>query len=150
MYFMWEEVLYHAESIDTLKFKMDAIFKMTAPNNFLMHCCIPSVFRLTELSTYVSIMCMTCENSSTDSEQDMEVFWAAFHASKIQPTDINSPIDISVLLPLFDDDSKSPAMIKHAMNIIKDSVVFLNPGQVPLFAVAKIIQWNVPQTHREN
>jgi hypothetical protein len=61
------------------------------------------------------------------------------------------------LLPLFDDDSKSPAMIKHAMNIIKDSVDFLNPGQVPviacdqpLFAVVKIIQWNFPQTLGED
>ena len=41
-------------------------------------------------------------------------------------------------------------MIKHAMNIIEDSVDFLNPGQVPvivcdqsLFAVTKIIQGNL-------
>ena len=111
----------------------------------------------TESSMYGSIVYDVYENSSTDSEQDMGVSWAAFHASKIQPTDINSPIDISVLLPLFDHDSKSPAMIKHAMNIIKDSVDFLYPGQVrviacdqPLFAVAKIIQWNFPQTHGED
>jgi len=107
--------------------------------------------------TWLDHVSDVCENSSTDSEQDMKVSWAAFHASKIQPTDTNTPIDISALLPLFADDSKSPAMIKHAMNIIKTAVDFLNPGQVPviacdqpLFAVAKIIQWNFPQTHGED
>lgn len=43
------------------------------------------------------------------------------------------------------------------MIIIKTAVDFLNPGHVPviacdqpLFAVAKIIQWNFPETHGED
>lgn len=52
---------------------------------------------------------------------------------------------------------KSVAMIKHSMNIVKESVNHLNPGQVPvvtldqpLFALAKEIQWYYPDTHAEN
>lgn len=51
--------------------------------------------------------------------------------------------------PLFPDQAKSIAMIRHAMDIIKLSVNHLNPGQVPVialdqppFAVGKEIQWN--------
>lgn len=48
-------------------------------------------------------------------------------------------------------------MIKHSMNIVKQSVNHLNPEQTPvvaldqpLFAVAKEIQWYYPETHGED
>ena len=48
-------------------------------------------------------------------------------------------------------------MIRHGMNVINDVVQHLNPGQTPvvamdqpLFALAKIIQWNMPETHGED
>ena len=60
------------------------------------------------------------------------------------------------MLPLFDDQAKSPAMIKHAMDVIKKAVEHLNPGQVPviaadqpLYALAKQILWTWPETHGE-
>lgn len=64
---------------------------------------------------------------------------------------------ISALLPLFPDQSKSIAIIRHAMVVIKLFVEQLNPGQVPviafdlpLFAVAKEIQWLWPSDYGEN
>ena len=84
-------------------------------------------------------------DSEDDIQQDMEVCWAAFHVSK---TDQNPP-DISSLLPLFPEKASSPAMIRHAMDIVKENVDFLNPGQTsviafdqPLYTLAKQIQWN--------
>lgn len=91
-----------------------------------------------------------------ESQPDMNISWAAFHASESE-TLAEKPTDLTAMLPLFPEEAKSPAMIKHAMDIIKQSVHFLNPGQVPviacdqpLFALAKTIQWNWPETHGEN
>lgn len=83
------------------------------------------------------------------------IAWAAFHSSA-QPQR-NFDVSIASLLPLFSDDSKSVAMIRHSMDVIKRSVEHLNPGQVPvitvdqpLFAIAKSIQWNWPESYGEN
>ena len=64
---------------------------------------------------------------------------------------------ISSLLPLFTESSKSAAMMYHSMNIGKQAVQHLNPGQVPfitvdqpLFALAKKIQWNFPDVFGED
>ena len=53
------------------------------------------------------------------------------------------------MLPLFKEDSKSVAMIKHSMNVVQQATSFLNPGQTTviafdqtLYAIAKTIQWN--------
>lgn len=69
------------------------------------------------------------------------VSWGAFHASRSQQKD-HTP-GISSLLPLFHESSKSPAMMKHAMDLVMQAVKFLNPGQIPvitadqpLFAIA--------------
>ena len=55
--------------------------------------------------------------------------------------------DVSVLLPLFQKSSKSPAMIKHGIDIIKTAVHKVNKGQTPvivfdqpLYALAKKVQ----------
>jgi hypothetical protein len=47
-------------------------------------------------------------------------------------------------------------MIKHGMDVIKQTITFLNPGQVPvlvmdqpLFAIAKLIQWKWPDIYGE-
>ncbi|KAK0055322.1 hypothetical protein Bpfe_015336 [Biomphalaria pfeifferi] len=78
----------------------------------------------------------------------------AFHASKSQQNDLPHQ---EYLLPLFHQSSKSPAMRKHAMDLVMQAVKFLNPGQIPvitadqpLFAIAKQIQWKCPEFYREN
>ena len=52
----------------------------------------------------------------------------------------------------FEEQSKSVAMTRHSMNMIKASVDMLNPGQSPvvafdqpLYAIAKQIQWNMAE-----
>ena len=90
-----------------------------------------------------------------ESEQDMKVSWSAYHASSMV-TNTDSPVDITALLALFQDEAKSPSMIKHALNVVKQAVEFLNLNQVPvvacdqpLYATAKLVQWNYPKTHGE-
>lgn len=83
------------------------------------------------------------------------VSWGTFHSSD---EDLQSrPSVISALLPLLPNEAKSVALIKHSMNIVKQSVDHLNPEQTPvvaldqpLFAVAKEIQWHYPETHGED
>jgi hypothetical protein len=86
---------------------------------------------------------------------DDPIAWAAFHSSAQPPR--NFDVTITTLLPLFPDDSKSVAMIRHSMDVIKRAVEHVNPGQVPvitvdqpLFAIAKIIQWNWPESYGED
>ena len=88
-------------------------------------------------------------------ENDEFISWAAFHASN-QPETAYEPTVVS-LLPMFQENAHSVAMILHAMNIIKSAVHHVNPEQVPvvtldqpLFAIAKQIQWNWPDTHGED
>ena len=64
--------------------------------------------------------------------------------------------DLSVLLPLFLEESKSAAMIRHGMDVIKQAVYFLNSNQIPvmacdqpLYALAKQIQWNWKSSYGE-
>ena len=81
--------------------------------------------------------------------------WSAYHASKALHTDI--PNTIISLLPLLTEKVNTVATILHGMNVAHAAVQHVNPGQVPvvvmdlpLFAIAKKIQWNRPQTHGEN
>ena len=57
--------------------------------------------------------------------------WAAFHAS-VQPHPMD-PIALISLLPLLPEKAATIAMIKHGMNILKQTTNYLNPGQTPLW-----------------
>jgi hypothetical protein len=55
------------------------------------------------------------------------------------------------------EKADSPAIVKHGMDILKKITKHLNPGQTPvlacdcpIFAFYKKIQWNFPQSHRED
>ena len=61
------------------------------------------------------------------------VSWGAFHSCDLSSSPTASAL--SALLPLFPDQAKSIAMIRHAVDIIKLSVNHLNPGQVPVIAL---------------
>ena len=78
--------------------------------------------------------------------------WAAYHAcySEVEVSSHRK----SYLLPLFHEDSKSIAMLRHGIDIVKKTVDFLNPGQVPiitayqpLYEVCKQIQWRWPRCY---
>ena len=87
-------------------------------------------------------------------QQDAIIAWAAYHALQ-QPPMEDSP-SICALLPLFYEKAATPAMIKHGMDVQKQAIKYLNPGQIPvttfdqpLFALAKYVQWKWPATHGE-
>ena len=87
-------------------------------------------------------------------EKDV-VAWSAYHASKEILSDNVQPA-LTQLLPLFYEKAATAAMVKHGMDMLKKATQFLNPGQIsvisldaPLFALAKLVQWNWPQTHGE-
>ena len=99
---------------------------------------------------------MVVDESDDNTPQDVNISWSAFHASNAEH-DPEEPPDIRALLPLFAEKATSPAMIVHAMDIIKQNIDFLNPGQTPviafdqpLFALAKQIQWNWPNPYGEH
>ena len=95
---------------------------------------------------------------SLDSEaDDLNLTWAAYHSSNLETQDRETPVDISALLPLFEDQAKSVAMIKHSMTIVRKTTNYLNPGQTPviacaqpLYALAKQIQWTWPDRYGEH
>ena len=90
------------------------------------------------------------DESDNHGDEDDVISWAAYQlVQKLHS-------DISVLLPLFRDDLKSPAMIKHAMNVIQKAVRYLNENQTPviafyqpLYAIAKQIQWKWSSKYEE-
>jgi NAD-dependent SIR2 family protein deacetylase len=55
------------------------------------------------------------------------ISWAAYHAS-LQPQTSESNVALTSLLPLFHDEAKSVAMIRHAMDVVKTAVDILNPA----------------------
>ena len=70
------------------------------------------------------------------------------------PTEID--VALSSMLPLFHNQAKSVAMIRHSMDIVKKAVNILNPGQVPVmtcdqphYTLAKQIQSTCPATRGE-
>ena len=58
----------------------------------------------------------------------MAMSWSAFHANSIESQKLHA--DLSALLPLFEEDFKSPAMIRHALDVIKEAVVYSNGKQI--------------------
>ena len=89
------------------------------------------------------------ENQQQD---QLDISWAGFHAYRTE--NVNTIPNSTALLPLFREVSKSPAMIKHALDVIWRAVNFLNKGQLivvaldqPLYALAKRIQWEWPDQY---
>ena len=75
----------------------------------------------------------------------LNLSWAAYHASQVS-VDHPRRLDLTSLMPLFQESAHSAATIHHAMEVVSQAVSFLNPGQVPvlacdepLFAIAKKI-----------
>ena len=93
-------------------------------------------------------------NMCLGEQEAMNISWAASHASKVRSEKRKSCV--TSLLPLFSEDSKSPTMIKHGIDIICRAVKLLNPSQTPvitmdepLFCIAKQLQWLLPQKYGE-
>ncbi len=94
-------------------------------------------------------------------EGDSNISWAPSPSPSPSPASNriaqDRPPTIGAMLPLFSEDSKSVAKIRHSMDVIKQAVQKLKPDQVPvitldqpLYAIAKKIQWNWPEQYGEN
>ena len=86
-------------------------------------------------------------------KRNPNVSWSAYNASNID--NIKEP-NLSALLSLFREPSKSATMIKHGMDVSKKAIDFLTKGQTPviaydqpLFASAKFLQWNCKEYYGE-
>lgn len=82
--------------------------------------------------------------------------WSAFHASHDYSSSLDMPITTSCLLPLFQEDAPTVAMVMHSLDLIKKLVDITNPGQTPvvavdqpLFAIVKNVQWKWPLLYGE-
>ena len=80
-------------------------------------------------------------------ERNGKLIWSAYNALLL--SNQHRLKDSSFLRPLFRESSKSPAMIKHGLDIIKITVDEVNKEQAPvvvfdqpLYAIAKQVQWN--------
>ena len=88
---------------------------------------------------------------------DEKLSWAAYHACCSEEEASSHRKSLSCLLPLFHEYSKSIEMLRHGMDIMKKTVDFLNPGQVPiinadqpLYAVCKQIECRWPRFYGED
>ena len=84
------------------------------------------------------------------------ISWSAFHAS-LQDKSEDLSTSLTQLLPLFYEKTSTAAMIKHGTTALQRATEFFNPGQipvmafdVPLFALAKFVQWKWPEIHGES
>ena len=94
-------------------------------------------------------------NLTADIVSDEVVSWSAYHASQNGGPIVH--VSVTSLMPLMHESAHSVATIKHSMDKIKEATHFLNPGQTPamavdqpLFALAKQIQWQWPNTYDED
>ena len=82
----------------------------------------------------------------------LDLSWSAFSANKTGSPRTNP--DTTAMMPIFREDSRSAAMIKHSLDMIWKAVNHLNKGQPivvaldqPLYAIAKRIQWQWPEEY---
>ena len=92
--------------------------------------------------------------TAEDVEGGVSVTLAVHHASICRGLQFKPCI--SALLPLLPKQAHSFAIAKHAMNKIKEATLYHNVDQIPvvtadqpLFAIAKQIQWQWPQSYGE-
>lgn len=90
-----------------------------------------------------------------DLANDDKMVWNAYYA--LHQLSLEDPPSVCALLPLFYEKAATPSMIKHAMDVQRQAIAYLNPGQMsvtafdqPLFAIAKYVQWRWPSTHGEH
>src|SRR3989442_1692630 len=79
--------------------------------------------------------------------------WAAFHANRSASVTKSN----SVLLHLLKDSINSPSMVRHCFDIIKRTLATINPNQPPVmtcdqpvYAIAKQLQWLIPELYGED
>ena len=118
---------------------------------------LPNIVNITEYDSFEHAV-VTPELQAIVSEEELwlkkseKASWAKFHAERQRKDGDETNAHLSALLPIWRDNAKSPAMIRHAMSIIKKTVEYLNSGLTPvitfdqpLYELAKKIQWHFPE-----
>ena len=90
-----------------------------------------------------------------DLVNDDKMVWSVYHA--LHQLSLDDLPSVCALLPLFYEKAATPSMIKHGMDVQRQAIAYLNPGQIPvtafdqpIFAIAKYVQWKWPSTHGEH
>ena len=90
-----------------------------------------------------------------DMNKDDCLTWAMYYAA-LQPPPRDPTTNIA-RISLFLECAHYVSMVQHSMYVVKIAVEHLNPGQItvfvmdqPVFAIAKTIQWNFPNTRGED
>ena len=69
----------------------------------------------------------------TMNEEDI-IAWSAYHDSLQCPSDNVQPA-LTQLLPLFHEKAATSSMIKHRMDLVRETIQFLNLAQIPVIAL---------------
>ena len=84
------------------------------------------------------------------------ITWAGFNSQIRSDESIKPKAEIGIL-PLFPDKVASPSMMKHTMEVVKESTEFINAGQTPvlgadqpLYAICIQLQWQFPESLGED
>ncbi|WAR11600.1 hypothetical protein MAR_025780, partial [Mya arenaria] len=80
---------------------------------------------------WLNKVCTTLPMREEQIESIDAVAWASFHAEESEQS---NTIDKTVMLPIFQEQAKSAAMICHAMKVVRSAVYHINPGQTPVLA----------------
>ena len=64
---------------------------------------------------------------------DENISWSGFHAGR-QPQ-LPRTISHAVMLPLFLDSAHTVAMYRHSMDVVKNAVEHVHPGQTPVITL---------------
>ena len=78
-------------------------------------------------------------------ERPDTVTWAAYNAPLAEADTIKPAL--SQLMPIFYEKA---AMVKHGMTVQQKAIKFMNPGQIPVTALAKLVRWRWPDSHGED
>ena len=123
----------------------------------VLPCHLPSTIAMPEFQEPKNKLAYDELKTSIEEDQhwlqdDCHSSWAVFHSKRCNRDKLHA--DLSALLPIWRDDSKSPSTIRHTLDVINQAVAYLNPDQTPviafdqpLFAIAKRLQWHYPDQY---
>ena len=103
---------------------------------------------------------LTSAHANLDQDQGTEtatpIVWSAHHASRSDAVG-QTEKSIEALLPLFHEKAATHGMIRHGINLVKETTEYLNPQQIPvlvvdqpLYDIAKKMQWTFPEIFGED
>ncbi len=69
------------------------------------------------------------EDNKEELVKEDKIVWGAHHALQQPPS--KDPPSVCALLPLFYEKAATPSMIKHGMDVQRQAIAHLSPGQIP-------------------